>query len=79
MKTYRDIENLQQIDNKNLYIGDDKYLVSYKTIVGVLVAGTWLLTTDKYSVTTSRQMTQFASNHTCKRVSQAELETYLQD
>lgn len=78
MKQYRDIENLQQIGNKNLYIGDGKYLISYKTIVGVLHEGVWLLTTDKYSRTTSKQLTQFSYKRTVKRVSQAELETYLQ-
>ena len=35
-------------------------LVSYETVVGCKQNGCWYLTTKKYSITTSKQLTQFA-------------------
>lgn len=61
--------NVKQIDSKNLYIVSiadlndlsnqypHKLLVSYWTIVGILKNGYWILTSKKYSRTTSTQLT----------------------
>jgi hypothetical protein len=54
----------RQFDKKNLFIttieiSDDKFcqiLISYETIVGVLVNRVWLLLSNRYSATTSRQL-----------------------
>ena len=34
-------------------------LVSYRTVIGVRIGDTWYITTKKYSVSTSRQITEF--------------------
>lgn len=56
---------IKQIDSKQLFIVDlpdkGRVLVSYKTIVGRFTGNEWLLTTERYSVTTSKQLNQFAS------------------
>lgn len=57
---------IRQIDSKQLFIitkGDIRYLVSYLTIVGKfdLAKNYWILTTIKYSSTTSKQLSQFAN------------------
>jgi hypothetical protein len=49
-------------------------LVSYRTIVGYRSEGTWLLTKAKYSITTARQLTQFASDKTIGWIEQEHLE-----
>jgi len=69
-----DITDVEQIGSKQLFIINnflpsaskpvEIILVSYYTIVGKLVAGTWHLTTQKYSVTTSKQLSQFARGRT---------------
>ena len=56
---------VHQVDNKQLFVvsyPDYQLLVSYLTIVGIRTEGAWLLTTRKYSVTTSRQLTQFVKS-----------------
>lgn len=55
--------NVTQIGRKQLFtacVDNCTVLISYYTIVGRHIAGTWYLTTEKYSVTTSKQMSQFA-------------------
>jgi len=60
-----------QVDRKQLFIcsqripndsGYNKILVSYRMIVGYYddVQACWVLTREKYSRTTSKQITQFA-------------------
>lgn len=58
------LADVKQIDNKQLFVVHNfrqnrTVLVSYKIIVGILFNNTWHLTTAKYSVTTSRQLSQF--------------------
>jgi len=57
-------DRVKQIGNKQLFIVDcpqqGRVLVSYRTIVGKFINDTWHLTTQKYSVTTSKQLTMFA-------------------
>lgn len=64
-------DTVKQIGSKQLFIVSTPtgtVLVSYYTIVGKLVAGTWYLTTKKYSVTTSKQLRQFASGRQVQHV-----------
>lgn len=62
------LHQVEQIGSKQLYIvrkSSGSYLVSYTTIVGKFIFADdlhnnkWHLTAHKYSVTTSKQMTQF--------------------
>ena len=62
-----ELSDVKQINSKQLFIADidnGTVLISYYTIVGKRIAGIWYLTGQKYSVTTSRQLTQFASGRT---------------
>lgn len=67
-----DINNVTQIDSKHLFIVElsngKTALVSYYTIVGYYVFGTWYITSKKYSATTSRQLSKFASGRTVIKV-----------
>lgn len=65
-------QQYEQIGSKQLFICSNpigmyksKILVSYRTVVGYYdaVQCTWILTKHKYSVTTSKQLTQFAREH----------------
>jgi hypothetical protein len=66
--TKRDIQDrfggeVEQVGSKQLFVvtyPDYRLLVSYYTIVGFRSQGAWLLTTAKYSKTTSKQLTQFS-------------------
>ena len=55
---------VRQIKSMQLFIVDTRYLgrvlVSYKTTVGVFHNSIWYLTTEKFSATTSKQITIFA-------------------
>jgi hypothetical protein len=57
---------VRQVSSKQLFIVDTSYLgrllVSYKTTIGVFHNGIWYITTKKYSVTTSKQTTQFINS-----------------
>jgi len=61
-------ENIAQVDSKQLFIvttgNNTADLYSYYTKVGELnrVTKTWTLTITKYSVTTSKQLSQFANS-----------------
>jgi hypothetical protein len=68
---FSDYEKHEQIDRKQLFIcsqripkdlGYAKILVSYRTIVGYYdeIQDCWVLTREKYSRTTSKQLTHFA-------------------
>ena len=57
-------EHVTQVGSKQLYIASiraELYVVSYLTIVGKLdrVSNKWLITSHKYSTTTSKQLTGF--------------------
>ena len=57
-------DKVKQLDSKQLFIVDlptGRVLVSYKTIVGAFTDNIWYLTRERYSVTTSRQLSWFAS------------------
>ena len=69
------INNVKQIDSKQLFIVNDyssldsthsnkRYLVSYQTIIGIYDFNncTWYVTKEKFSVTTSRQTSQFINS-----------------
>lgn len=59
------VDAIKQIDSKQLFIVDSpdkgRVLISYKTIVGRFTDNEWLLTTERYSETTSKQLNQFAN------------------
>jgi hypothetical protein len=55
------INEVKQVGSKQLFIVKGMELYSYYTKVGYLENGTWYLTTEKYSVTTSKQLNQFVS------------------
>jgi len=68
---FSDYAKHKQVDSKQLFIcsqripedsGYNKILVSYRTIVGYYDAtqACWVLTKEKYSVTTSRHLSYFA-------------------
>jgi hypothetical protein len=75
--TFYQYQSHEQIDSKQLFICRDihpegappaKYphiLIAYRTIVGRYNSetGCWELTKKKYSVTTTKQLNQFARNH----------------
>jgi hypothetical protein len=59
-----DTKNISQIGKKQLFIVNSKNfrytrLYSYYTQVGFLSDKTWIITTEKYSKTTAKQLTQF--------------------
>lgn len=43
-------------------------LLSYRTVIGILDGLCWMLTKEKYSVTTSKQTTWFIRNYNAQRV-----------
>jgi len=72
---------VEQVGSKQLFIvtyPSYRILVSYYTIVGYKASGCWLLTTAKYSKTTSRQLTQFAWDKTVSWIEQEHLEELIQ-
>lgn len=54
-------DNVKQVGSKQLFVVNDNTLVSYRTIIGKLITGIWHITTEKYSVTTTKQCNQFAN------------------
>lgn len=62
-----DLGCVTQIANKQLFIvhvQGKTLLVSYYTIVGYLNdGGVWVLTSCRYSITTTQQLRQFAKQH----------------
>lgn len=46
-----------------------RLLVSYRTIVGICKFGEWQITSEKFSPTTSKQLTQFLNSYNGVRVS----------
>jgi hypothetical protein len=49
-----------------------KLLVSYHTIVGFTIGNVWWLTSNKYSRTTSKQLSQFARSKDVRYLPQSE-------
>lgn len=69
--TKREIErrfntsDVEQVGSKQLFIvttDTQTLLVSYYTIIGIYVGARWLLTTEKFSSTTSKQTNQFKAS-----------------
>lgn len=56
--------NVKQVNTMQLFIVDTSYLgrllVSYKTTIGIFHNLTWYVTTEKFSTTTSKQVTIFS-------------------
>jgi hypothetical protein len=72
---------VHQVASKQLFVvtfPTYQLLISYRTIVGFRSQGTWLLTTAKYSHTTSKQLTQFASGKTIGWIGQEHLEELIE-
>jgi hypothetical protein len=84
--TKRDIQTrfggtVEQVGSKQLFIvcyPSYRLLVSYLTVVGFRANGCWLLTTAKYSRTTSKQLNQFAGGKTVSWIEQEHLEELIQ-
>lgn len=71
---------IERVGSKQLFIivkDSKQFLISYHTIVGVYSGGCWLLTLKKYSVTTSKQLSQFP--YANRRISNEELIALLPD
>jgi hypothetical protein len=72
---------VEQVGSKQLFVvtyPTYKLLVSYRTVVGYRSQGSWLLTTAKYSTTTSKQLTQFARVKTIGWIEQEHLEELIE-
>lgn len=56
-------DKIKQVKSKQLFIVDSprygRILVSYKTIIGLFIDGKWIITTEKFSLSTSRQTNSF--------------------
>ena len=56
-------DKVKQVKSMQLFIVDSpsygRILVSYRTIIGMFYNGVWYITTEKYSVTTSKQTSTF--------------------
>lgn len=66
IKEYFNVEHVEQIDSKQLFVFKYKghfVLCSYLTIVAVKGIGQWFITKEKYSRTTSKQLTQFFNSY----------------
>lgn len=65
-KRIPDALDISQVDSKQMAVvihsDNTEWLYSYWTKVGRHIGGTWYLTTEKYSTTTSKQLTQFSRN-----------------
>ena len=60
---------INQIGAKQLFtctINGCNYLISYKTVVGIIVDDVWMLTPHKHSRTTSKQLTVFSYDNPVK-------------
>lgn len=57
-------DKIKQVNTMQLFIVDTSYLgrllVSYKTAIGIFHNLTWYITTEKFSTTTSKQVTIFS-------------------
>lgn len=72
-------DKVKQIKSQQLFIVDSPYLgrllVSYRTIVGVFHGGVWVISTEKHSVSTSRQVNSFTRS-TPFEVQRVDAETF---
>jgi hypothetical protein len=75
------LEAVEQIGSQQLFKVDCtvSLLVSYRTIVGIYhtADSEWKLTSKKYSVTTTRQLSQFCNSHNAVRVTEEEFNELL--
>lgn len=58
-------DKVRQFNSCQLFVVDTSYgrvLVSYRTIIGLFQGGKWFITSEKYSVTTSKQTNTFISS-----------------
>jgi hypothetical protein len=72
---------VHQVGSKQLFVATFptyQLLISYYTIVGYRSEGAWLLTTAKYSTTTSKQLTQFSHRKTIDWIEQEHLEELIE-
>jgi hypothetical protein len=72
---------VEQVGSKQLFIvtyPTYRLLISYYTIIGYRSEVTWLLTTKKYSRTTSKQLSQFSYRKTIGWVEQEHLEELIE-
>jgi len=70
-------DNVEQINHMQLFIVDNMYLYSYRTLIGIFADGVWCITTAKYSNTTNRQISKFSRKVGCdyiKRIDQEQLD-----
>ena len=74
--------SVTQIGSKQLFIAQLQnnvtVLISYYTIVGFERSGIWYVTDRKYSVTTSRQITQFSRNNRVHKLTENDFNSQLQ-
>ncbi len=61
VKSQFNTDNVKQVGSKQLFVVNSNTLVSYRTIVGKLIDRTWYFTNERCSVTTAKQITQFAN------------------
>jgi hypothetical protein len=69
--------NIEQVNHMQLFVVDNIYLYSYRTLIGVFVDSVWCITTKKYSSTTNRQILKFSrlvGYANIKRIDQDQLE-----
>lgn len=78
------LANVNQVGAKSMAVVEFhnyNLLVSYRTIIGVQIQPNlnWLITTKKYSPTTSKQTSQFinSTRYSVERVTEAELQDKL--
>jgi hypothetical protein len=84
--TKKDIQSrfggeVSQVGHKQLFVAlfpAYQLLISYLTIVGYCFEGTWLLTTKKYSHTTSKQLSQFSYRKTVVWIDEVHLEELIE-
>jgi len=74
--------DVKQIGSKNLFTathGKHTVLISYKTIIGIYdsVENIWNITTAKYSLTTSKQITMFRRGNNACFITEAKLQAKL--
>jgi hypothetical protein len=64
LSRYIEVENVDQVDNKQLFVvkvadSEIELLVSYYTVIGLRDMYGWCYTNRNYSVTTAKQLSKF--------------------
>ena len=72
-------DKVRQIKSQQLFIVDTPYLgrllVSYRTVVGIFHGGVWVISLEKHSTSTSRQVNSFTRS-TPFEVQRVDAETF---